>query len=82
MQVQHIHSISDPRVADYRDIRDKVLLREHSRFIVEGRGNVRCLIADSPYVPRSVFLSKPAFDAMHEELDRLPDSVPVYVAAR
>ncbi len=82
MQVQHIHSISDPRVADYRDIRDKILLREHSRFIVEGRGNVRCLIADSPYVPRSVFLSKPAYDAMHEELDRLPDGVPVYVAAR
>jgi tRNA G18 (ribose-2'-O)-methylase SpoU len=85
LQAQHIDSIADPRVADYRDIRDKVLLNEHSLFIVEGRGNLRRLISDSPYVPRSVLLSQPAYAAMsgeHGGLDGLPDSVPIYVSSR
>ena len=68
MAVEHIDSLADSRLDDYRDARDKDLLRGRSLFIVEGRENVRRLIRHSPYVPRSLLLSKPAFEAMTEFL--------------
>lgn len=77
-----IDSISDARVADYRDVRDAELLRARSRFMVEGRANVRRLIEDSAYRPRSLLLSPPAREALSDALARLAPGVPVYVAPR
>ena len=82
LSVEHIDSLSDPRLDDYRDVRDKELLRGRSLFIVEGRENVRRLIRDSSHQPRSLLLSKPAFDAMADFLAQLPDPVRVLVGAR
>ena len=82
LSVEHIDSLSDPRLDDYRDVRDKELLRSRSLFIVEGRENVRRLIRDSSHQPRSLLLSKPAFDAMADFLAQLPDPVRVLVGAR
>jgi tRNA G18 (ribose-2'-O)-methylase SpoU len=80
--VEHIDSLSDSRLDDYRDVRDKHLLRGRSLFIVEGRENVRRLIRDSSHEPRSLLLSKPAFEAMADFLAQLPDEVPVFVGSR
>ncbi len=77
-----IDSISDARVADYRDVRDAELLRARSRFMVEGRANVRRLIEDSAYRPRSLLLSPTAREALSDALARLAPEVPVYVAPR
>ncbi|MFP6623268.1 MAG: hypothetical protein VCC20_07315, partial [Myxococcota bacterium] len=82
LNVEHIDSLSDPRLDDYRDVRDKELLRDRSLFIVEGRENVRRLIRDSSHQPRSLLLSKPAFEAMADFLAQLPDSIRVLVGAR
>jgi tRNA G18 (ribose-2'-O)-methylase SpoU len=80
--VEVVDSASDPRVADYRDVRDGDLMRERSLFMVEGRGNVRRLIEESPYRPRSLFLSKPACNAMTDLLEQLEAGTSVYVASR
>jgi tRNA G18 (ribose-2'-O)-methylase SpoU len=80
--IQHIDSVSDERVSDYRDVRDGDLLRERSLFMVEGRANLRRLIEESPYRPRSVFFSKPAYEAMAQLTDRLARGTPVFVASR
>jgi tRNA G18 (ribose-2'-O)-methylase SpoU len=82
VSVDYIDFLSDSRLEDYRDVRDKQLLRDRSLFIVEGRENVRRLIRDSSHEPRSVLLSKPAFAAMADFLAQLSDEIPVFVGAR
>lgn len=79
---ESIQAIDDPRVAEYRGIRDGDLLREHGLFVVEGRANVLRLVRDSPYGPRSLFLSEPAAAAFADAVAELPEGVPVYVATR
>ena len=80
--VEHIASIHDERVADYRNVQDSLLLRARALFMVEGRANVRRLIEDSAYRPRSLLLSQTARDALSDALERLAPGTPVYVASR
>lgn len=82
MPTRYIDSLADERLADYRDVRDKDLLRERALFIVEGRENLRCLIRDSRFEPKSLLLSKPAFEAMQELLRPVSERVPVFVGSR
>ena len=82
MKPLRIESIDDPRIASFRDVRDRDLLRERGEFIVEGRANLRRLVHDSPLGPRSVFLSEPASAALRETVASLPDDVSIYVATR
>ncbi len=82
MKVQQIHSVEDPRVKDYRGVRDRDLFFEYASFMVEGRANVRRLIADSPYQPRSLFMSVPAHAAMGDVLEQLQPDTPLFVASR
>ncbi len=53
MEPQRIEHLDDPRVADYRNLRDATLARERDRFIVEGRGNLLVLLERSPFRPAS-----------------------------
>lgn len=77
-----IESADDPRIADYRDVRDRDLLRDRALFMVEGRANLRRLIADSPHRPRSLLLSTSAQRALADCVERLDPAIPVYVASR
>ena len=80
--VEYVDSLADTRLDDYRDARDRELLRGRSLFIVEGRENVRRLIRDSTHEPRSLLLSEPAFAAMSDFLAQFAVDVPVLVGAR
>jgi tRNA G18 (ribose-2'-O)-methylase SpoU len=80
--LQPIVSVSDPRVADYRGLRDGELLRQRGLFIVEGRSNLRRLVRESPHRPRSLFLSEPASEALRDLLGELASDIPVFVASR
>lgn len=77
-RVVEITSIDDPRVADYRDVRERDLVGRAGRFIAEGEVVARVL-ARSRFAPRvrSYFVSRPR-RALAEEL--APAGVPVYVA--
>jgi tRNA G18 (ribose-2'-O)-methylase SpoU len=77
-----IASLDDPRVADYRNIKDPELRRRQGLFIVEGRGNLRCMLEESPYPPLSLLLNPAAVAALSEPLAKLGDKTPVYVVTR
>jgi tRNA G18 (ribose-2'-O)-methylase SpoU len=79
---QRIESVADPRVADYRSVRDGELLRRRGLFIVEGRGNLRRLLRESRHRPRSLFVSEPASAGLGDVLGELDSGVPVFVASR
>jgi tRNA G18 (ribose-2'-O)-methylase SpoU len=73
--MQPIQSIDDPRIAPYRNLRDRTL-RGESIFVTEGAVLTRRLLA-SPYQAESVFVSH----EFAEEFARLaPAGVPLYVA--
>jgi tRNA G18 (ribose-2'-O)-methylase SpoU len=77
---ERIRDFEDPRLDDYRNLKDAALRRLRKRFIVEGRGNVQILLARSPYRPESIFLSAAAFAALEHELVASAPSCPIYVA--
>lgn len=71
-----IESIDDPRIAPYRNLKDRELAREGGRFIAEGELILRRLAA-SDYPVESVLLAE---RRAAEIAPLAPAAVPVYVA--
>jgi len=80
VRVIEIESLADPRVADYRNVKDAALRVRSGRFLVEGRWNVRRLIEGSRFAPLSLLVSPGARDALDDCLGLLATDTPVYVA--
>ncbi len=76
MALQSIHSLDDPRLAPYRNMKDKELARDGRRFIAEGENVVRRLLASSTHV-ESVLLAERKVPAI---APLCPDSLPVFAA--
>src|SRR5205085_8350575 len=55
MPVHPVNSLDDPRVAPYRNLKDRELARQGGRFIAEGEHLIRRLLA-SDYKTESVLL--------------------------
>jgi tRNA G18 (ribose-2'-O)-methylase SpoU len=79
MRPEPIDDPRDPRVDDYRDLRDPER-RRHGVFVVEGRLAVTRLVDGSRYRARSLLLTPGAGDALIDVLGRLDDETRVYVA--
>lgn len=77
-----IDSLDDPRVALYRNLKDRDLRSRCDAFVVEGRENLECLLDRSPHRPESLLLSRRAHRTLSERLSRLSDDIPIYVAER
>jgi tRNA G18 (ribose-2'-O)-methylase SpoU len=75
MPLIFIDSLSDPRVAPYRNLKDRDLDRKGRRFIAEGEFIVRRLLA-STFQTESVLLVE---RRVEEIAPLVPDHVPVYV---
>ena len=73
-----IDDLDDPRLADYRNVPDPVLLRDRGVFVAEGRIVVRHLLESSRFMTQSVFVSPAALEGLGEALARHP-AVPVFV---
>ena len=82
MRVEEIHSLDDPRVADYRDVKDADLLEKSNLFMTEGRLGVRRLIADSRFRARSVFVTKAALLGLSDVFTELGDETRIYLASQ
>jgi tRNA G18 (ribose-2'-O)-methylase SpoU len=82
MRIERIDEIDDPRVQDYRNLRDPDLLVRRGAFIAESRLVVRTLIAESPYRVRSLLLTERALAGVQDLLGRLPAATPVFVVSR
>lgn len=88
MKLVTIDSLDDPRIADYRNLRDHELLQRadpfdpeghRGLFIAEGELVVRRLI-ESPYRARSLFIAENRIEALRDVIEAAGDDVPVYVA--
>jgi tRNA G18 (ribose-2'-O)-methylase SpoU len=73
-----IDDLSDPRLADYRNVPDSELLRHRGAFVAEGRIVVRHLLDSRRFTTRSVLVSPQALEGLHEALDGHRD-LPVFV---
>lgn len=82
MRIERVDVADDPRLDDYRIVRDPELVRRSSRFIAEGRIVVRTLLGESPLKACSVLCDENALAWLQEEVGAsFPEDVPVYVAA-
>lgn len=81
MRALAIESAGDPRIADYRNVRDADLRVRDGLFMTEGRLNVKRLITVSPYRTRSVFVTEAALNGIRPALEQLGAQTPIYVAA-
>ena len=68
MRIEPIDDPADPRVADYRDIKDAELRLRHGLFVAESRAVVRGLLASARFRTRSILLTAPALDSLREAL--------------
>jgi tRNA G18 (ribose-2'-O)-methylase SpoU len=75
--IETIEHPDDPRLIDYRDLRDAERRRRDGTFIAEGRQVVRRLLSARRYRARSALLTPPALDALREALEAA--GVPIYV---
>jgi tRNA G18 (ribose-2'-O)-methylase SpoU len=73
-----ISSLDDPRVAHYRNLKDKVLDREGRLFVAEGENVVRRLLA-SDFETLSVFCADHRVAGL---ADAVPVHVPLYAGSR
>lgn len=82
MQTVPVDDFDDPRLGDYRNLKDAALSRERGRFIVEGTGTLRVLLGRSAHRPDSILLSERAYAGLRDELDALAPDCPVYVGTQ
>ena len=79
-RVIRIDDVDDPRVADYRELREADLAGRRDAFIAESEVVLRVLVARGRFPIRSVFLAESRLDKVADARVSLDPSVPVYVA--
>ncbi|MEE2665864.1 MAG: RNA methyltransferase [Myxococcota bacterium] len=77
-----VDSSDDPRLDDFRDVKDAALRLQQGLFLVEGRRNIEVLARQGRFTPRSVLLTQAAFDAMRDTWAVLPASLPIYLGGK
>jgi tRNA G18 (ribose-2'-O)-methylase SpoU len=81
-QYHNVNDLADPRLDDYRDLRDvalrKSLEADHGLFMAEGSKVIRRAI-ESGYAPRSVLLAPRWLDDLKDLID--PLDVPVFLVS-
>jgi tRNA G18 (ribose-2'-O)-methylase SpoU len=75
-----VENLGDPRVMDYRDLREKDLAVRRRAFIAESEVVLRVMVSRCRYPMRSVFLADGRIDKLADALVAVPDEVPIYVA--
>ncbi len=81
MHVVPVESADDPRLADYRIVRDPELVRTSDAFLAEGRLVVRELLRASELTTRSVLATEAALGWLERESAESADAPTVYVVA-
>jgi tRNA G18 (ribose-2'-O)-methylase SpoU len=79
--IETITSLDDPRLAPYRNLRDRDSL-QGGQFIAEGEVVVRHLLVTRRFHPVSLLLDETRYAAMALFLNGLPVPVPIFVAPR
>lgn len=83
MRTISITDPEDPRIAGFRDIRERDLTGRQGLFIAEGEVVVRVLTsAASLCRPRALLLADKRVDGLGDVIDGLSEEVPVYAAGQ
>jgi len=75
-----IDSLDDPRLDDFRNVRDPDLRRERGLFVVEGRKNVEALVRFGRFETKAVLVTRAALDALAPVWSRLASDCELYLA--
>jgi tRNA G18 (ribose-2'-O)-methylase SpoU len=75
-----VDALDDPRLTDYRNVRDADLRRRRGLFMAEGRLVVEQLLRDSQFRADSLLMTPRSCKAMEPILMDLPCEAPLYVA--
>ncbi len=75
-----IRDAADPRIAAYRDIRERDLVGRQGLFVAEGRVVLAMLVAATGYRAESVLIAAHRLDSLRDLIAPLGDDVPVYAA--
>ena len=73
---------NDPRVAAYRDIKERDLVGRQGLFIAEGETVLRAFVRDGPRRVQSLLIDGKRADKLGEVYAGLPQGVPVYVVGQ
>jgi tRNA G18 (ribose-2'-O)-methylase SpoU len=78
--IEQITSPDDPRVAPYREVKEKDLVGRQGLFMAEGEVVLRRLIGAPKMETVSVLVAEKRLDKLGDALAKLPPTTPVYVA--
>lgn len=85
MGLPHLLAISDPgdpRVAAYRDVRERDLAGREGLFVAEGEVVLRLLLRQRRYPVVSLLIAEKRLPALADLIQTLPPEVPVYAAGQ
>ncbi len=74
-----LDTADDPRIAGYRAVKDRDLIRHDGRFIVEGAIALKRLLTASHFPVESLLLAANRVEPLSAILASLPPDIPVYV---
>ena len=77
LMIERIDDPADPRVVDYRDLRDAELRRRQGLFIAESREVVRRLLVEGRFRTRSVLLTLPGLEGLRDVLETTAKEIPI-----
>ena len=77
-----IDDVDDPRIAAYRNIRERDLVGRQARFIAEGRVVLNVILTGARYDLESALVLENRLPGTADLLARLPPDVPLYTASR
>lgn len=69
----------DDRIAGYRDIRERDLVKNRQQFIAEGKTVLQVMAAQQRFKLHSMLVLENRLAGVRNIIDSLPDSVPVYI---
>jgi tRNA G18 (ribose-2'-O)-methylase SpoU len=81
MSIERIDRVADPRLENYRDLRDADLLRGRGVFAAEGRLVVRRVIEERRFTVESVLVNEAALRDLEPTFGALDPVVPIFVCA-
>ena len=81
-RITAIDDPADPRIAGYRDIRERDLVGRQGMFVAEGEVVLRRLLAGTRHEVLSLFIAGKRVEALAPLLATVPAAVPIYTASQ
>jgi tRNA G18 (ribose-2'-O)-methylase SpoU len=81
-RVLKIEDVGDPRLAPYRDIRERDLVGRSQRFIAEGKVVLNVLLTSARFEAESILVVENRLAGLDEQLRLCPPELPVFCVSQ